>query len=234
MLGNFAIYYCARNPQRRRVLALRRIVVGIERDPKILPGIERLKDIDYLKMVHRLKLDSNAVAAIWEVQFRPSFHFSNKNTTIDGVRKIELLSKSEKGSFLLYIEGEFRLNLGRFFGNITEGSFYPAFELDPKYVRISFLGSQHSVKSFTTQLHRLNVSYMVLSAGKAKFTRENVLSGLTLVQKRMLTSAHSMGYFDVPRKITTESLADKLGIDKSTLSEHLRKVEKRIIDDLLS
>ena len=213
---------------------MKNIVIGIPRDSSILPGIERLKGIAYLSMVHKLKVDSNGVAAIWRFQFRDRTSISKWKGKIEGIKSMELLSRDVDGSFLVYAEAEFRLGLGRFFENLVEGNLFQAFELSPEFVMISFLGTKKGIASFIVQLDRTKVPFKILSKGNAKFTRENVLSGLTAIQRNVLTSAHSTGYFEVPRRITTESLADKLGIDKSTLSEHLRKAEKKVVDDLFS
>jgi hypothetical protein len=209
-------------------------VIGIPRDSAILPGIERLSDIQNLSMVHKLRVDINGVAAIWRFQFKPGVKISRWREKIEGIKSIELLSKDTDGSYLVYAEADFRLGLDRFFDNLTDGNLYQAFELSPEFVKISFLGTKKGIASFIAQLDRTKIPFKILSAGNAKFTRENVLSGLTVIQRNVLTSAHSTGYFEVPRKITTESLASRLGIDKSTLSEHLRKAEKRVIDDLFS
>ena len=209
-------------------------MIGIPRDSAILPGIERLNDIQHLSMVHKLRVDIKGVAAIWRFQFKPGVKISRWKEKIEGIKSVELLSKDTDGSYLMYAEADFRLGLGRFFDNLTDGNLYQAFELNPEFVKISFLGTEKGISSFIAQLERTKIHFKILSVGNAKFTRENVLSGLTAIQRNVLTSAHSTGYFEVPRKITTESLAGRLGIDKSTLSEHLRKAEKRVIDDLFS
>ena len=169
-------------------------------------------DIKYCELTHRLR----------------------RQRRIPSPKAIELLSKDVDGSYLVYAEADFRLGLDRFFENLTDGNLFQAFELSPEFVKISLLCSKNGIASFLAHLDRTRVPFKILSVGNAKFTRENDLSGLTAIQRNLLTAAHSTGYFEVPRRITTESLADRLGIDKSTLSEHLRKAEKRVIDDLFS
>jgi predicted DNA binding protein len=41
-----------------------------------------------------------------------------------------------------------------------------------------------------------------------------------------------MGYYDIPRKITSEELAERLGLVGSTVVEHLRKAEQRLMTQL--
>jgi predicted DNA binding protein len=49
-------------------------------------------------------------------------------------------------------------------------------------------------------------------------------------QEEILTAAHERGYYDWPREITAEELADELGIAASTLLKHLRAIEQKFIE----
>lgn len=57
---------------------------------------------------------------------------------------------------------------------------------------------------------------------------------LTPRQHEVLDTAVECGYYELPRELTTERLADQLGIAQSTMGEHLRKIESRIIMDYVS
>ena len=57
----------------------------------------------------------------------------------------------------------------------------------------------------------------------------DILSCLTVNQKKILNFAAKFGYYDYPRRITSEELAEKIGISKDIILENLRKAEKRII-----
>ena len=51
---------------------------------------------------------------------------------------------------------------------------------------------------------------------------------LTAKQQELLAIAHEEGYFDVPRGISQDELADRLGVSKSAVSQRLR----RAVDEL--
>ena len=57
---------------------------------------------------------------------------------------------------------------------------------------------------------------------------------LTERQEEILRSAYEMGYFEYPKKINIKELSGHLGLSISTLSETLRKSEKKVIEYYLS
>lgn len=56
---------------------------------------------------------------------------------------------------------------------------------------------------------------------------------LTGKQADAILKAHRYGYYTSPRKVTTESIANSLGLSRSTYEEHLRKAENRIFEALI-
>jgi hypothetical protein len=52
---------------------------------------------------------------------------------------------------------------------------------------------------------------------------------LTDRQREVLEAAFEAGYYDWPREISGEALADRLGISQPTLSEHLTTAERKLL-----
>jgi predicted DNA binding protein len=61
----------------------------------------------------------------------------------------------------------------------------------------------------------------------------SLLGKLTKKQQNALTSAIALGYFDIPPRTSTESMAEKYGVARTTFEEHLRKAEEKILKSLL-
>lgn len=68
-----------------------------------------------------------------------------------------------------------------------------------------------------------------VTLGKLEEFTETTESTLTDRQRDVITKALTHGYYDWPRKINNEALADKLDISRATLHEHLRKAEQKLV-----
>ncbi|WP_254921880.1 helix-turn-helix domain-containing protein [Halorubrum sp. Eb13] len=85
--------------------------------------------------------------------------------------------------------------------------------------------------------------FELLSVNQVETTGEPLGSGqlgralrneLSPEQVTVLRTAHRMGYFDVPRRVSADDIASELDIAQSTLSERLRLAEKRLFDLVFS
>ena len=47
-------------------------------------------------------------------------------------------------------------------------------------------------------------------------------------QLEVLQTAYEMGFYDVPREATIADVADEIGLDGGTVSEHLQRAERNI------
>jgi predicted DNA binding protein len=63
---------------------------------------------------------------------------------------------------------------------------------------------------------------------------DDPLDATTSRQREVLETAFELGYFDVPRDATTEAVADRLGLDPSTVREHLQRAQRNLLSELLA
>ena len=63
--------------------------------------------------------------------------------------------------------------------------------------------------------------------------RETPLDALTDRQHEVLELAYELGYYDIPRGSSTAEIAAELGVDDSTVTEHLQRAEHNLLGTLL-
>jgi hypothetical protein len=70
----------------------------------------------------------------------------------------------------------------------------------------------------------------IASSESASSERERRLDTLTPSQREVFDLARDRGYYEWPRGVSTRELADELAVSKTTLLEHLRKAEAKLLD----
>ena len=59
--------------------------------------------------------------------------------------------------------------------------------------------------------------------------RERPIDELTDRQHEVIQTAYDEGYYEVPRQVTTSDIAAELGVDSSTVAEHLQRAERNLL-----
>ena len=72
-----------------------------------------------------------------------------------------------------------------------------------------------------------------VTLGKFEKFRASGGPPLTDRQREVVLTALGEGYYEWPRRVTNEELAEKLGISRATLHEHLRKAERKLLRSAL-
>ncbi|SFR45384.1 MULTISPECIES: helix-turn-helix domain-containing protein [Halorubrum] len=76
----------------------------------------------------------------------------------------------------------------------------------------------------------VTVESMSSSGHAGRTPREQRLDTLTTTQRKVYEHARDAGYYEWPREASTRELADDLNVSKTTLLEHLRKAESKLLD----
>ncbi|TSD09503.1 DNA-binding protein [Haloglomus irregulare] len=78
------------------------------------------------------------------------------------------------------------------------------------------------------------IQVTVEQVGEYTPERGDMLSTLTDRQLEVFRTAVDLGYYEIPRCATHEDIADDLGCAPSTVDEHLRKAESRVLSTLVT
>jgi len=213
---------------------MRRLVVEISQDEisKFSPSAELLEKIESLEIIYHLRFDKDGFAGICRIKVKDSNLDLRKLVGVGGLVRLELLS-GDKDEHIVYMETRTR-NMVWFRGpDIPEVYLCPPIEFKDRKLKLTFVGNLNEVKKLLARAEKVGQKFKIVSLTDARFSPDSILHVLTEKQRRILSLAYTNGYYDVPRKIDYEELAQMLKIVKSTLVEHLRKAEKRLITDIM-
>lgn len=91
------------------------------------------------------------------------------------------------------------------------------------------------VKSFQKAVPDVpdGIRLKLLKTGSYQPNTDRLFSQLTDRQQEILRTAVDMGYYDVPRAVTHDDIGEELGCTGGTVGGHLRKIESRILSQIV-
>ena len=212
---------------------MRRLIMEISKEELERLGLrseQALEKFESVEVIHYLRNDNETTGVICKVT--PKNPSISKKEMSEGFDKVDILSCAKDG-LIIYAELP---SQARLFNANDSPKVYISLptELREGRIRFTLLGSEVEMVKFLKIAKKSGVEFTILSSTDAKFAPSSTLSVLTDQQHEVLAAAYRSGYFEVPRKITTEQLARRLGVSKSSLSEHLRKAQYRVLTKLIS
>ncbi len=98
---------------------------------------------------------------------------------------------------------------------------------------LTFLADEEAERGILTLLRNLHVAFELKSRRRV---RRGVSEGertLTARQREVLSLAWNLGYFDIPARVGLDKLSSLTGMSRNTLSQHLRRGLRRILQERL-
>src|ERR687892_2295011 len=193
--------------------------------------------VEVLEALRCFKCDTQGLAIICRIKLK------DNNRNIQDLRRgkglltnIELLYKEKDDSFVVFIEGGScvpkppkdikppKMLMAR-----------PPDFLDVDRMKVEMIGKGDKIKKLLHYTNKWgNNSFKILGLTSIDTKGESLLSKLTPRQRQMLLTAYALGYYDVPRKISSDDLSRHLNVDKSTIVEHLRKAERKLMGGIIA
>ncbi|MHA1242286.1 MAG: helix-turn-helix domain-containing protein [Promethearchaeota archaeon] len=95
------------------------------------------------------------------------------------------------------------------------------------YAYWRLVSKRESIDKLLTLFDQKGIEYTLLRIGNSPYSVDDDKNKLTLDESTILNKAIASGFFEIPRKISLEELANTLGKSKSALSVTLRKIIKK-------
>jgi DNA-binding CsgD family transcriptional regulator len=194
--------------------------------------------VEVLEALRCFKCDTQGLAIICRIKLK------DNNMNMQDLRRgkglltnIELLYKEKDDSLVVFIEGSSCVPKPP--KDIKQPKMlmaHPPDFLDVDRMKVEMIGKENEIKKL---LHYTNKwgdnSFKILGLTSIDTKGgESLLSKLTPRQRQMLLTAYALGYYDVPRRISSDDLSMHLDVDKSTIVEHLRKAERKLIGSIIA
>jgi len=217
-------------------VAMRRLVIEIPIEEMIDDPDSPLRSIETSEIVQMFKQSRGEFEGIVRVAFRdPKIKIEDAFPGVDG--EYQLLNADIKSGLSTYfVRFKARKPTRRVFtlGEVSGGYVSLPFEVRDGKVRMNFIGSPLEVKRFTKLVDESWPGNKVVSLTDARFAPESPLGCLTEKQRRVLLTAFNLGYYDLPRRIGSRELAERLNIRGSALIAHRRKAEHRVLAKIIN
>jgi hypothetical protein len=200
--------------------------VGVEIQP-----VQKIKSLDLLYV---LRQDREEFAAISRVEFKDASS-RIEDLLADGfLVEVQLLEQERSRTYTVFMRGGPSLSSVLESLGLSGGYLFPPLEIREGKIKFCFLGNARQVGEFLEKINAFGIRYKVVLLTDANFSPDSPLNKLTEKQKKVLIAAYKLGYYDIPRRINSEGLAQTLNIGSSTLGEHLRKAERSLIIHILA
>lgn len=93
---------------------------------------------------------------------------------------------------------------------------------------LSLVGSQETIRDMIRNFQEAGVVPDLQKLGEYEGGKR-ALETLTDRQLEVIQTAYQMGFYDVPREASMDDIAEEVGVDPSTVSEHLQRAERNLL-----
>lgn len=191
--------------------------------------------VEVLEALRCFKCDLEGLAIICRIRMKDKSMNVRDLVGKGLLTSIEVLYREKDGSAVVFIEGEScvpRPPKGYRMPKLLMAC--PPDFLDVDRMKVEVVGRETDIKKLLQHASTRTNTYKILGLTSVDAKAESLLSKLTAKQKQVLLTAFALGYYDVPRRVSSEDLSRHLNTDKSTIVEHLRKAERKLIDGIIA
>lgn len=101
-------------------------------------------------------------------------------------------------------------------------------------LELSVVGSEAEISESVAAIDEAGVSPLLRRLTDFDGTSTSVGDGLTNRQREIVETAYGMGYYEIPRAATTADVAEAVGLDASTVAEHLQRAQRNVVSELVA
>jgi DNA-binding CsgD family transcriptional regulator len=194
--------------------------------PNIFPAI---KIVEILEIY---QYDRNNFFALEKFTFKPEALLHREDTIRSLFKPMVYQELEQKGNEILVIM-KFRMDTG-LWPNIFTGfwGLIPPLYIDELHIIATIIIREENIGKIFELIAKAVKSFEILAITEMQSTNENIgqpLPHFTSRQREIANYAQQNGFFESPRRISAEEIADHFQVSISAVNDHLRKVEKIVM-----
>ena len=97
---------------------------------------------------------------------------------------------------------------------------------------MSLVGPHDAISGQVQEYEKAGISPDLLRIGRYEGS-DHPLDTLTARQREVIETAWEMGYYEVPKEVSADEIASEMGLDSSTVNEHLQRAERNLLGRIL-
>ena len=173
--------------------------------------------IDLLEALKCFKCDAQGLALICRIRLKDNKMKIKEPQGKGLLIRVEVLYRENDGSSVVFIEGKSCVppppkNVKPFQVMMSK----PPEFLDLDKMKVEVIGEEKEMQKFLSYTSTLNSRpFKLTGLSTLEPRQESELAELTGRQRQALITAYSLGYYDVPRKVSSEEVSRHLNMDKS-------------------
>jgi len=215
---------------------MRRLILDFNKEDEMYENSSsKLKNVKTLEQLQVLRLDREEIAMICRIELEEAVSNIEDYIKLINVNafEVKLLEREKTGAYIVFVKVKRPTSHPGYSSIGKDDAYFVSREIREGKVKVTFLGNAKQIKKTLEALQRSGRRYRIISLTDAKFSIDSPLNTLTEKQRKVLLTAYKLGYYNLPRKISSEQLAKKLNIHKTALVNHRRKAELRILTQML-
>lgn len=210
---------------------MRKLIVKYKPKPEYMEEFNVVsKYVTKIELVDIINVDikSGTGYSVHKFYFKDNYTF-NDLPIPENIRAIKILNE-EPGTGVCLLQKRMPIMIQQVFGNLPNNIMWDKpNEITKDHIIMSLTGPTESLKEVVKSVDDLG-EIISVSYKKTDYAGRGILTVLTEHQRNIFQKAKRMGYYKYPRKISATDLATELNMSKSTLVEHLRKIENKILE----
>lgn len=197
-----------------------------------IDSLARATDVTPICIHNHKQFLDGSIAVLYEFEGPPE-RFGEALADNESVRRFRVLSEREPS--FVYIHFDPSDAVGHLLRSAEMEEVFiepPMTFVDETALRVTVVGPGDAIRAVVDEISD-DIDYTIERFEEYRPISSLLFSRLSERQREVLRLAAELGYYHEPREATQADIAEHLGCTAATVGEHLRRIEERLVDEIV-